>query len=364
MILLLHLWLQIRDDVRPEVPEAVAKMHDAGVQVMMVTGDVIDTAKAIAKDAGLITSESDIAMSAIDFDALSDEEAKEKLPYIKVIARATPNTKLRIVRLAQELGLCVGMTGDGTNDAPALKAADVGFSMGSGTDVCKEAGDIIITDDNFVSITDAVLLGRTFMHNIMMFLEFQLPINFALLILSIIYPMIAGTALLASVQILIVNIIMDSLNSLSFGGEPPKDEYMAEKPIKKGIWVVYSWSKRSNRIKYGSIYYSVWNFDGTFSRRKRRINCKICPVCFMAVFNGFCIRTDKLNLLSGIGKNKLFGYIAAGIFAGTVLLCSIAGNLIKTIPLAPIQWLTVIGLAFMVVPVDLVRKIANKRRRK
>lgn len=99
----------------------------------------------------------------IDFDALSDEEAKEKLPYIKVIARATPNTKLRIVRLAQELGLCVGMTGDGTNDAPALKAADVGFSMGSGTDVCKEAGDIIITDDNFVSITDAVLLSRTCM---------------------------------------------------------------------------------------------------------------------------------------------------------------------------------------------------------
>ena len=101
----------IRDDVRQEVPEAVAKMHEAGVQVMMVTGDVIDTAKSIAKDAGLITSESDIAMSAIDFDALSDEEAKEKLPYIKVIARATPNTKLRIVRLAQELGLCVGMTG-------------------------------------------------------------------------------------------------------------------------------------------------------------------------------------------------------------------------------------------------------------
>lgn len=124
-------------------------------------------------------------MSAIDFDALSDEEAKEKLPYIKVIARATPNTKLRIVRLAQELGLCVGMTGDGTNDAPALKAADVGFSMGSGTDVCKEAGDIIITDDNFVSITDAVLLGRTFMHNVMKFLKFQLPINVGLVLLSI-----------------------------------------------------------------------------------------------------------------------------------------------------------------------------------
>ena len=201
--------IAIRDDVRPEVPEAVERMHDAGVQVMMVTGDVIDTAKAIAKDAGLITSESDIAMSALDFDALSDEEAKEKLPYIKVIARATPNTKLRIVRLAQELGLCVGMTGDGTNDAPALKAADVGFSMGSGTDVCKEAGDIIITDDNFVSITDAVLLGRTFMHNVMKFLKFQLPINVGLVLLSILYPIIMSVEAVAAVQILVINIVMD-----------------------------------------------------------------------------------------------------------------------------------------------------------
>lgn len=247
----------IRDDVRPEVPEAVAKMHGAGVQVMMVTGDVIDTAKAIAKDAGLLTSKSDIAMSAIDFDALSDKEAKEKLPYIKVIARATPNTKLRIVRLAQELGLCVGMTGDGTNDAPALKAADVGFSMGSGTDVCKEAGDIIITDDNFVSITDAVLLGRTFMHNVMKFLKFQLPINIGLVLLSILYPIIMSVEAVAAVQILVINIVMDSLNSLSFGGEPAKDEYMKEKPIPKG-------SKLLSKETIGQIAVSVVAFIGIF----------------------------------------------------------------------------------------------------
>lgn len=255
--LILTSLVAIRDDVRPEVPEAVRKMHDAGVQVMMVTGDVIDTAKAIALDAGLITESTDIAMSAIEFDALSDEEAKEKLPYIKVIARATPNTKLRIVKLAQELGLCVGMTGDGTNDAPALKAADVGFSMGSGTDVCKEAGDIIITDDNFVSITDAVLLGRTFMHNVMKFLKFQLPINVGLVILSILYPIFLGIEAVSAVQILVINIVMDSLNSLSFGGEPAKDEYMKEKPIPKG-------SKLLSKETIGQIAVSVVAFIALF----------------------------------------------------------------------------------------------------
>lgn len=360
----------IRDDVRPEVPEAVAKMHDAGVQVMMVTGDVIDTAKAIAKDAGLITSESDIAMSAIDFDALSDEEAKEKLPYIKVIARATPNTKLRIVRLAQELGLCVGMTGDGTNDAPALKAADVGFSMGSGTDVCKEAGDIIITDDNFVSITDAVLLGRTFMHNVMKFLKFQLPINVGLVILSILYPIIMAVEAVAAVQILVINIVMDSLNSLSFGGEPAKDEYMKEKPILKG-------SKLLSKETIGQIAVSVVAFIGIFgitllpSVQKIFGNdeaiyatARFALLVMMATFNGFNIRTDGFNLFKGIRKNKLFVEIAVAIFALTFVLAQYGGDIMGCTAMTPTQWGVTVVLAFMIIPIDLVRKAIIKIKRK
>lgn len=360
----------IRDDVRPEVPEAVAKMHDAGVQVMMVTGDVIDTAKAIAKDAGLITSESDIAMSAIDFDALSDEEAKEKLPYIKVIARATPNTKLRIVRLAQELGLCVGMTGDGTNDAPALKAADVGFSMGSGTDVCKEAGDIIITDDNFVSITDAVLLGRTFMHNVMKFLKFQLPINVGLVILSILYPIIMAVEAVAAVQILVINIVMDSLNSLSFGGEPAKDEYMKEKPIPKG-------SKLLSKETIGQIAVSVVAFIGIFgitllpSVQKIFGNdeaiyatARFALLVMMATFNGFNIRTDGFNLFKGIRKNKLFVEIAVAIFALTFVLAQYGGDIMGCTAMTPTQWGVTVVLAFMIIPIDLVRKAIIKIKRK
>lgn len=360
----------IRDDVRPEVPEAVRKMHEAGVQVMMVTGDVIDTAKAIAHDAGLMTESTDIAMSAIDFDNLSDDEAKEKLPYIKVIARATPNTKLRIVKLAQELGLCVGMTGDGTNDAPALKAADVGFSMGSGTDVCKEAGDIIITDDNFVSITDAVLLGRTFMHNVMKFLKFQLPINVGLVILSILYPIIMAVEAVAAVQILVINIVMDSLNSLSFGGEPAKDEYMREKPIPKG-------SKLLSKETIGQIAVSVVAFIGIFgitllppiqkafgNDEAVYATVRFALLVMMATFNGFNIRTDGFNLFKGIEKNKLFVEIAVAIFVLTFVLAQFGGAIMGCTALTATQWGITVGLAFMIIPIDLVRKTIIKVRRK
>lgn len=351
----------IRDDVREEVPEAVRKMHGAGVQVMMVTGDVIETAVAIAEDAGLLTSNTDIAMSAIDFDKLSDDEAKEKLPHIKVIARATPQTKLRIVRLAQELSLCVAMTGDGTNDSPALKAADVGFSMGSGTDVCKEAGDIIITDDNFVSITDAVMLGRTFMHNVMKFLKFQLPINVSLVLISVIYSLFFGMEAIAAVQILVINIVMDSLNSLSFGGEPPKPEYMREQPIPKG-------SKLLSHETITQIGVSVLTFmaifgitaiptiRNLFNSEAVYATVRFALLVIMATVNGFNIRTDSTNLFEGITNNAMFLKIACMIFAGIILLCQFGGEMLHCVPLNIGQWVAVIVLSLLVIPVDLIRK--------
>lgn len=211
------------DPVRNEVPEAVKIAHKAGIQVIEITGDCMETAKAVAMEAG-IYKPGDLAVTNDEFEAMSDVKVKEIIPQLRVISRCSPNTKLRLVTLAQEIGMSVAMTGDGVNDAPALKKADVGFGMQDGSDVAKEAADIVLTDNNFASVVKAVELGRTFMHNIMMFLEFQLPINISLLILSMVFPIISGgSALLAAVQILIVNIIMDSLNSLSFGGEPPKE---------------------------------------------------------------------------------------------------------------------------------------------
>lgn len=354
------------DPVRDEVPSAVKTAHKAGIQVVEITGDCIETAVAVATECG-IYKDGDLALTNDEFEAMSDDEVKSIIPRLRVISRCSPNTKLRLVTLAQEIGKSVAMTGDGVNDSPALKRADVGFGMQGGSDVAKEASDIVLTDDNFASVVKAVELGRTFMHNIMMFLEFQLPINISLLILSVIYPMIATGALLASVQILIVNIIMDSLNSLSFGGEPPKDEYMTEKPIKKGSGLFIRGAKKRIAIStvafialYGIITFSP--IANMFASETEAMTARFALLCFMAVFNGFNIRTEHINLFNGIRKNKLFSAIAIGIFVMTFALCNFAENLIKVTALDFKHWVVVVILAFMVIPIDLIRKIIEKKR--
>ncbi len=353
------------DPVRAEVPDAVKAAHKAGIQVIEITGDCIETAIAVAKECG-IYQEGDTALTNDEFETMTDEEVKKVIPSLRVISRCSPNTKLRLVTLAQEIGKSVAMTGDGVNDSPALKRADVGFGMQSGSDVAKEASDIVLTDDNFASTVKAVELGRTFMHNIMMFLEFQLPINISLLVLSIIYPLMAsGAAVLASVQILIVNIIMDSLNSLSFGGEPPKEEYMHEIPIKKGSGLFIRGAKGRIALSTCSfiVVYALLTFSGLFETETESLTARFAVLCFMAVFNGFNIRTEHVNLLNGLGKNKLFVKIALGILAGTIAICTFAGELVKVTPLDVKHWLVIIGLAFIVIPVDLIRKVINKNRR-
>lgn len=354
------------DPVRNEVPEAVKIAHKAGIQVIEITGDCMETAKAVAMEAG-IYKPGDLAVTNDEFEAMSDVKVKEIIPQLRVISRCSPNTKLRLVTLAQEIGMSVAMTGDGVNDAPALKKADVGFGMQDGSDVAKEAADIVLTDNNFASVVKAVELGRTFMHNIMMFLEFQLPINISLLILSMVFPIISGgSALLAAVQILIVNIIMDSLNSLSFGGEPPKEEYMNEEPIMKGSGLFIRGAK--GRIALSSIVFialfGVITFGpvgNMFATKLSAMTARFALLCLMAVFNGFTIRTDSMNLFKGIKNNKLFVYIALGIFAMAVVLCNFVGNLVQTTPMDAKQWIVVLMTAFMVVPVDWIRKAICKK---
>ena len=149
------------DPVRTEVPKAVAMAHKAGIQVIEITGDFLETAKAVAEECGIYIA-GDLAITNDEFEAMSDEEVKSLIPRLRVISRCSPNTKLRLVTLAQEIGKSVAMTGDGVNDSPALKRADVGFGMQGGSDVAKEASDIVLTDDNFASVVKAVELGRTF----------------------------------------------------------------------------------------------------------------------------------------------------------------------------------------------------------
>lgn len=358
--------VSIRDDVRREVPNAVARMHNAGIHVIMMTGDILDTARAIGIDSGIVSGQDDLILTARELDNMTDAEIKKNLYRLKVIARAVPKTKLRLVKIAQEMNLCIGMCGDGTNDAPALKRADVGFAMGSGTDVCKEAGDIIITDDNFVSITDAVLFGRTFLNNVTKFLMFQMPINLMLVILSLIYPIVFTVPAFVAVQILVVNIVMDSLNSLAFGAEPAKLEYMNVPPQKKGVSLFAG--KTLTRIVAGCIEFGIV-FSLLFvpeikdifgDTPEMNLTVRFALIMLLAAFNGFNVRVNDIRLLHNINKNPMFIFIAVCILVGTVMIVQFGGSVFQVVPLSYEQWMTIFVLAFMIVPLDLVRKIISR----
>lgn len=350
----------LRDDIRPGVAEMVRELQSAGVSVMMITGDILETARVIAHESGILQSEHDIAITATEFDKMSDGTVRRILPKIRVIARATPHTKLRLVQIAQEMGLCIGMCGDGTNDAPALKGADVGYAMGDSTDVCKEASDIIITDNNFVSIGNSILMGRTFMHNVMGFLRFQLPINFILVTLCILFPLLAGVTAFMAVQILIINIVIDSLNSLAFGGEPPRAEYMTEPPAGKNAPLVTGdtiagviWTTIAGIFIFALTL--IQPFSLIFG--DAAMSARFALIIVIAMLNGFCVRVRGFNIFSGLSKNPMFLIITAVVFVGTYLCVTFGGAMLGLSPLNLSQWLTVMGLALLIIPINFVYKM-------
>lgn len=351
----------LRDQIRPGITHAVDTMHNAHVQIIMITGDSLDTATAIARETHIIQNDDDIAVSATELESYSDEHLIEILPRLRVVARAVPSTKLRLVKIAQSMKQSIGMCGDGTNDAPALKLADVGFAMGSGTDVAKAAADIIITDDNFVSVTDAVLLGRTFLHNIKMFLRFQLPINIWLMIACLVFPIFVGHPAFWATQILIINIIMDSLNSLAFGGECPKPEYMHEPVVPKGaplitrsamrgvIWVCVGFA-----LITCALYLPALN--KMFATPMQLETARFVVLVFAAMLNGFNVRTTGINPLRGISKNPMFIIISLIVFVSTVLLTQFGGAMFHVTALNMHQWLMLLVLSILIIPWGMIGK--------
>jgi len=230
--------ISIRDNVRKEAVDAINEVQNAGIQVVMVTGDRKETAVAIAKEAGLLTVAEDIALTSAELAEKTDDEIKQILPHLRVVARALPTDKSRLVRIAQEFNLVVGMTGDGVNDSPALKKADVGFAMGSGTEVAKEAGDITILDDNFSSIEKAILYGRTMFKSIRKFLIFQLTVNVAAVLTCFLGPMFGENVVMTVIQLLLINLAMDTLAAIAFGSEPALKEYMKDRPVPRSASII------------------------------------------------------------------------------------------------------------------------------
>lgn len=357
----------IKDEVRKEAITGVEMVKDAHIQVVMITGDNKDTAYSIAKETKIITSDNDLILTSSELSNMTDDEVKKILPNLKVLARALPLDKSRLVKLSQEMNLVVGMTGDGVNDAPALKKADVGFAMGSGTEVSKEASDIVILDDNFLSIAKAILFGRTIFKSIRKFIIVQLSINFCALSLSIIGPFIGIDTPVTVVQMLWINMVMDTLAGLAFAFEPPILEYMKEYPKKKEEPIINRYMASS--IIWTSVYASILCFiflkfpplREIYQSEERLMTAFFGLFIFIDIFNSFNARTSRINILANILKNKVF--LAIIIFIVVVQLCLIyfGGQVFRTTGLTFFELQFMILLSSTVIPIDWLRKYIYKK---
>lgn len=368
----------IRDDVRPEARDAIKEVQSAGIQVVMITGDRLETAVAIAKDAGLLQGNDEMAIASAQLNEMSDDEVKKIIPKIRVIARALPTDKSRMVRLCQEMNLVVGMTGDGVNDSPALKRADVGFAMGSGTEAAKEAGKIVILDDNFKSIKDAILYGRTIYHNILKFCKFQLVINVTAVIVSAIAPFFGVDEPLKVTHLLFVNLVMDSLGAIMLGNEPALAKYMIEKPRRRDESIV-SKSMMAQILVMGLwltivsfIYLKLPFFVDLFDTEEQHLTGYFVLFILSALCNGFNVRDDGFGIFKGLNQNTGFLKVFFLIILVQFIIVNAAlipftaftwiGNMFSCQPFGIQGWIAVVLLSLTMIPVDIVRKVVVNKK--
>lgn len=373
---ILYAILCLRDNVRTDAIETVDILNQAGIQVVMVTGDAEETAVAIAKEAGILKDEStDIVLTHEELESLSDEDLKKKLPNLRVVSRAKPLDKKRLVTIAQQLENVVGMTGDGVNDAPALKQADTGFAMGDGTAVAQEAGDVVILNNSLTSIKDCILNSRTMSKSVSKFLIFQLTVNVSTLLMNIVAPILGWTEPFSIVQILWINLIMDTLAALAYGGEPILDRYMKEKPAKRTDKILTPYIKSA--IGLGSIFITLGsivileNVFGIldFVRPENVANVETFDKTFMfaffiysIIFNSLNTRSENINLFEHIKDNKRFILVMGGIFILQTLLLEFGGAVFGTVPLSLKAYLVAIGLSLLIIPIDMIRKLILKSK--
>ena len=363
----------IRDDIRLESKNAISLVDNANIQTVMLTGDNKDTAISIAKEVGLLKNKNDIILTGSELNSMSDNRLKEIIPNLKIVARALPQDKSKLINICKELNLVVGMTGDGVNDAPALKKADVGFAMGSGTEISKEASDIVILDDNFNSIATSILYGRTIFKSIRKFIIFQLTVNLCAVSVSIIGPFIGIPYPVTVIQMLWINMVMDTLAGLAFSYEPALLEYMNEQPKKKNEHIINKYML--NEILVTGTYSAalcIFFLKSPYinSLYRYSLDNKYLMTAFFGLFifiginNCFNARSNRLNIFSNLLKNKAFIFVISFIVIIQIILIYYGGTLFRTSGLTIREFIIMFILSLTVIPFDFLRKTYLKRHNK
>lgn len=364
----------IADPVRKEVPEAVQECINAGIAIKIVTGDTPGTAREIGRQIGLWqpTDGDRQQITGPEFAALSDDELRDRVMDLKIISRARPMDKKRLVETLQELGQVVAVTGDGTNDAPALKAAQVGLSMGDGTSVAKEASDITIIDNSFSSITRAVMWGRSLYLNIRRFILFQMTINVAACLIVLIGAFMGTQSPLTVTQMLWVNLIMDTFAAMALASLPPTMEVMRDKPRRREDFIV-SRPMWAGILGMGALFTALliallvvfqqadvtsltdYSWISTYGQ----VGVELTPyeesvfftlfvlLQFWNMFNARAFATGH-SAFHNLRQCRGFGLIAVVILVGQIIIVTIGGQMFNVTPLPPADWLVIIAVTSLV----------------
>ena len=356
----------IKDDIREEAKDSIRLIKEAGVNIIMVTGDSKETASNIASEVGIIDNSSDLVITSKELEKYTDEELKKNIKNIKVVARALPEDKKRLVNITKELGLVTGMTGDGVNDSIALKKADVSFAMGTGTEVAKEASDIVILDDNILSISKAILYGRTIFKNIRKFIIFQLTVNLSAVSLALIGPFIGVPSPIGVIQMLWINMVMDTLAGLAFSYEVPRKEYMRELPKRKEENILSKYML--NEIFVSGIYSLIICLlflklpiiDTIFLNNDHKMTAFFTLFIFLAVFNAFNARTERINIFAHLKENKMFLLIILFIIIVQISIIYFGFNIFNTTRITLLEFIIVLLISITIIPIDFIRKYINK----
>ncbi|KAJ4289485.1 plasma membrane calcium [Collariella sp. IMI 366227] len=359
--------LAIQDPVRPGVPAAVHACHRASVAVKMVTGDKVETARAIARECGILTPDSEnennnstSIMDGAEFRRLRDEQRQGVVKGLKVLARSSPDDKRVLVEVLKGLGEVVAVTGDGTNDAPALKAADVGFSMGvMGTEVAKEASDIILMDDNFSSIVHALAWGRAINDAVKKFLQFQITVNITAVVLTFVSAVASAEerSVLNAIQLLWVNLIMDTFAALALATDPPNGSLLdrVPEPRRAPLITLTMWKMIMGQSVYQLVVCLTLHFGGPGFLRYPESQLRTLvfnTFVFMQIFKLVNSRRidNKLNIFEGLHRNHLFMLMMSIMVAGQALIVFVGGAAFVVVRLTGVQWAISLVLGFMSIP--------------